>query len=189
MGNGRVYFAGPPYNADGRRTCVGDDAARDRDEDFDVAGVNRLRNRYKALGGAAWIGRGDRTIGLYETGGSTGDRQFRPWLCDCWTCNCDRCSGKRMCGLSGCCKLHFDAMDAKCGSAGVSYTIDSLLGPCRRELAGYGTFYFRDYSDLDRARQKWCLCRDFGMFGGGAGARALGALAAWPNSHCPICSL
>ena len=59
-------------------------------------------------------------------------------------------------------------MDAKCGSAGVSNTIDTLLGPCRRKLAGYGTFYFRDYSDLDLTRQKWCLCRDFGMFGGGA---------------------
>ena len=26
----------------------------------------------------------------------------------------------------------------------------------------------RDYSDLDLTRQKWCLCRDFGIFGGGA---------------------
>ena len=76
MGNGRVYFAGPPYNADSRRACLDDDASRDPDEDFDVTGVNRLRNRYQAFGSAAWIGRGDCTIGLYETCGTTGDREF-----------------------------------------------------------------------------------------------------------------
>ena len=54
-----------------------------------------------AFGGAAWIGRGDRTIGLYETCRSTGDREFCPWLCDYCTGDCDRCSGKWMCGLSG----------------------------------------------------------------------------------------
>ena len=68
MGNGRVYFAGPPYNADGRRTRVDDDASRGPDKDFDFTSFNRLRNRYQAFGSAAWVGRGDRTIGLYETG-------------------------------------------------------------------------------------------------------------------------
>ena len=145
MGNGRVYFAGPPYNADSRRACLDDDASRDPDEDFDVTGVNRLRNRYQAFGGAAWIGRGDCTIGLYETCGTTGDREFCPWLCDYCTGDCDRCSGKWMCGLSGCCKLHFDAMDAKCGSAGVSTQLISSARAGGEWLVS--TFYFRDYSD------------------------------------------
>ena len=166
-GNGCVYFAGPPIMlmvvALAWTMTLREIPMRISTSLVLIACAIGI----KLTAGAAWIWSGRLHPGLYETGGRPATvslvlsrailyRRLRSVFC-----------------ASGCAAY---PVNASCISTpwtpsaeALAYLTQLILPrPVPAKLAGYGTIYFRDYSDLDLTRQKWCLCRDFGIFGGGA---------------------